>query len=482
MSPPPERGGAIYSTFLLLVSLGILTAGGVAFMKASHTNPLSPAFLEQAPPQVSLVQPPLGIGADAVPLKILVEDSGAGFDEVIVRISQRNQPKELLRKRYEGGAPVHSQVFDLAINGKELGLREGNAELQVLAFDRSLWSNGATVSKLLPVNFIKPHITVVTPQQNGVLGGSELVFYKILGKQPKVQGVVSKNALFSGFPASEWDPTFKSYDSLYVALFPIPPSFRPGSDSMQLIARDDIGNSTSAPFNYRIRQRKWSAFKVSLPEQGAKQLRDRLAAFAQRSGIPVQLGGDLSGDLRALLRALHTFDETGIAESLRSPEAKRHWSGAFIKPVSATPSSSFGDMRTVVVGGSEVLKSQASGVRMAVRSRTPVMAANAGKVAFAGELGELGLSVIIDHGFGLATVYGHLSETSAAPGSVVAKNQPIGRTGTSGLALSEEVYFEVRLHGVPVSPNEWWDESWVTDHIDNKVAFVRTEVVGGAGE
>jgi len=44
------------------------------------------------------------------------------------------------------------------------------------------------------------------------------------------------------------------------------------------------------------------------------------------------------------------------------------------------------------------------------------------------------------------------------------------------------VYFEVRLHGVPVSPNEWWDESWVTDHIDNKVAFVRTEVVGGAGE
>jgi murein DD-endopeptidase MepM/ murein hydrolase activator NlpD len=110
------------------------------------------------------------------------------------------------------------------------------------------------------------------------------------------------------------------------------------------------------------------------------------------------------------------------------------------------------------------------------------MAANGGQVVFAGDLGALGKTVVLDHGFGLVTVYGHLSEISAPLGSLVAKNQPIGRTGSTGFATSEEVHFEVRLHGVPVNPTEWWDERWVADHIDNKVAFVRTEVVGGAGE
>lgn len=476
-----QRGGAIYSTFLLIVAAGILASGVVAFIRFSHTNPLSPSFLEKTPPSISLKEAPLGIGADEVPLKIEISDPDAGLDEVIVRISQRNQPKELLRKSFD---KQHSrgETFTIPLKGKELGLREGNAELQVLAFDRSLWSNGSVISKSLPVNFIKPHIQVVTPQQNGVLGGSELVFYKILGKAPKTQGVLSKEGFYPGFPAKEWDPTFKSYDTLYVSLFPIPQGFTQSNDSMQLIARDDIGNSTSAPFNYRVRQRRWSGFRVTLNEQSGMKLKDQLVAYANETKTPVTLSGDLRADLRSLMRAISASDEALVLNSLSAPELRKLWTGYFLKPVGANPSNSVGDSRTVLVGGSELLKNTASGVRFAVSSRSAVVSANSGKVAFVGDLGLLGKTVVIDHGFGLATVYGHLSETSAPLGSTVAKNQPIGRTGTTGFALSEEVSFEVRLHGVPVSPNEWWDESWVTDHIDNKVAFVRTEVVGGAGE
>jgi len=148
-----QRGGAVYSSFLLLVAGGIIVSGVVAFMRFSHTNPLSPSFLEKSPPSISLKEAPLGIGADEVPLKVEVSDPDAGLDEVIVRISQRNQPKELLRKRYDNGSS-RGEVFTIPLKGKELGLREGNAELQVLAFDRSLWSNGSVISKSLPVNFI----------------------------------------------------------------------------------------------------------------------------------------------------------------------------------------------------------------------------------------------------------------------------------------------------------------------------------------
>jgi septal ring factor EnvC (AmiA/AmiB activator) len=89
---------------------------------------------------------------------------------------------------------------------------------------------------------------------------------------------------------------------------------------------------------------------------------------------------------------------------------------------------------------------------------------------------------VIDHGFGLASVYAHLSSADVKPGDEVTKGQTIGQTGTSGLAQSEEIYFELRLHGVAVSPNEWWDDTWISDHIQNKTAFVQRTLIGEPGE
>jgi murein DD-endopeptidase MepM/ murein hydrolase activator NlpD len=117
-----------------------------------------------------------------------------------------------------------------------------------------------------------------------------------------------------------------------------------------------------------------------------------------------------------------------------------------------------------------------------VSSRQKVLASNSGLVSFIGDLSLSGNTIVIDHGFGLSTVYAHLSEVSVKLGDEVQKGQTIGRTGTSGFSQSEEVYFEMRLHGVPVSPNEWWDESWVTDHVTNKIAFVQRTVLGDASK
>ena len=119
---------------------------------------------------------------------------------------------------------------------------------------------------------------------------------------------------------------------------------------------------------------------------------------------------------------------------------------------------------------------------MPVSSRQKVVASNHGIVSFAGQLGLNGNTIVIDHGVGLSTVYAHLSEIGVKVGDEVQKSQAIGKTGTSGFAQSEEVYYELRLHGVPVTPNEWWDESWVKDHIDNKVSFVERTLLGEATE
>jgi murein DD-endopeptidase MepM/ murein hydrolase activator NlpD len=79
-------------------------------------------------------------------------------------------------------------------------------------------------------------------------------------------------------------------------------------------------------------------------------------------------------------------------------------------------------------------------------------------------------------------LYAHLSEASVKVGDEVTLGQALGKTGTTGLSQSEEVWFELRVHDVPISPNEWWDPTWVKDHIDNKISFVQRALIGAPGE
>lgn len=475
-----ERGGAVFTTFLTVLFFSIIGAGLFAFIQVAKVNPLNPLFLESNAPEIELGEDLLGLGADPVSIPISVRDAGIGLDEVTVRISQNNQPRELLKKKALQGNK--SEEFTITINSKELGLREGKAELQVVAFDQSLWSNGSKVSKNLIVDFLKPHISVVTPQQNAVLGGAELVFYKVAGKRPDAQGVISRGSLYPGFPAKYWDEAFKSYDDLYLAFFPVPHGFDDSTDKMSLIARDTIGNAATANFNYRVRNRKWNSFHFQLDDVRAESLKSLLGSHESNESVKARFSGDLVTDLRYLIKASARHDESILSDPLSRTEGRRLWAGSFSRPVSSYPSNTAGDQRVIIVKGQEVTKSPAAGSRFGVSSRSKVVAANTGRVTFVGDLILHGTTVVIDHGFGLATVYAHLSEATVKVGDDITKGQLIGKTGTSGLSQGEEVYFETRLHGVPVSPNEWWDENWVHDHIDKKVAFVQTDLVGGTSE
>lgn len=466
-----EAGGAAFNMFLLILSVGLVGTGLVGFMQLTHTNPLSPAFLEDTPPALSWHEVPRGLGAEAVSIGLNASDSGSGLDEVVVRLVQNNVPKELIRKTF-GAERVLNETLEVTVSPKELDLREGNAELQVLAFDKALWNNGARLSAIVEVNYLKPQITPLTPQQNGVLGGAEMVFYKVTGKPPEAHGVLAQGSLYSGFQAAGWSDGFKDRTSVYLALYPIPASFDDSAEKMRLIARDSLGNSATNSFNYRIKQRRWSSFRTSLTADKGQHLREVLYGYARRENLAVRETGDIAVDLKSVIKALSISDEGFVRTALEQSSPTRSWSEAFLPPVNSSPTNSAGDQRIVLLDGTEIVRGPSSGVRFPVSRRTPVVAANNGSVVFIGTLGLLGNTIIVDHGFGLSSVYGHLSDVAVQRGTKVQRGQEIGKTGSTGLAQSEEVYFEMRIHGTPVSPNEWWDQSWVTDHIDNKVNFV----------
>jgi murein DD-endopeptidase MepM/ murein hydrolase activator NlpD len=84
---------------------------------------------------------------------------------------------------------------------------------------------------------------------------------------------------------------------------------------------------------------------------------------------------------------------------------------------------------------------------------TPILAAGAGSVIFAGRRGGYGKVVFIDHGNGVITRYGHMQKIDVKEGDSVLAGTPIGQLGSSGRATGAHLHFEVRLAGRSVDPN-----------------------------
>ncbi len=92
------------------------------------------------------------------------------------------------------------------------------------------------------------------------------------------------------------------------------------------------------------------------------------------------------------------------------------------------------------------------GIDIAAPVGTAIRAAAGGTVIHAGWLGGYGNLVIIDHGNGIATAYGHQSSVAVGSGQAVAQGQTIGYVGSTGHSTGPHLHFEVRVNGAPVDP------------------------------
>ncbi|MCA9792892.1 MAG: peptidoglycan DD-metalloendopeptidase family protein [Candidatus Eremiobacteraeota bacterium] len=122
--------------------------------------------------------------------------------------------------------------------------------------------------------------------------------------------------------------------------------------------------------------------------------------------------------------------------------------GGYIWPVNGPITSGFGYRYHPVTGGTRFH----SGLDLGVGWGTPIHAADNGVVAHAGWLGGYGYCVIINHGGGYATLYGHCSSLNVSVGQAVSQGQIIARVGSTGMSTGPHLHFEVRQNGVPVNP------------------------------
>ena len=140
-----------------------------------------------------------------------------------------------------------------------------------------------------------------------------------------------------------------------------------------------------------------------------------------------------------------------LAAQIRSAQARASFSApsdttpsaaGFIWPVNGPVTSGFG-MRWGRMH---------EGIDIGVGYGTPIHAAAAGRVVYAGWMSGYGNLVAIDHGRGISTAYGHQSSIAVSVGEVVAQGQTIGFVGCTGHCFGPHLHFEVRINGSPVDP------------------------------
>ena len=131
--------------------------------------------------------------------------------------------------------------------------------------------------------------------------------------------------------------------------------------------------------------------------------------------------------------------------------------------------ANFAETRTYVYDGRTVDRQTHLGLDLASTARAPVPAPNSGRVLFAGWMSLYGNAVVIDHGYGLLSLCGHLASVSVAVGDRVAKGDVIGASGATGLAGGDHLHLEIFVHGQSVDPLEWLDAKWIRDNIATKV-------------
>ena len=140
----------------------------------------------------------------------------------------------------------------------------------------------------------------------------------------------------------------------------------------------------------------------------------------------------------------------------------------------AATMATFGEERTYYYKGKVADKSVHLGVDLASLAASPVQAANTGRVIFAQDLGIYGQTVVLEHGQGLYTMYGHLSGIDVTVDQLITKGDIIGTTGQTGLTTGDHLHFGFMVHGVFVNPVEWWDPHWIRDNIYRKLNMVES--------
>ena len=445
LGPPPWKSGAMIKKIVFILLVLAVVAGGYFVLPKFEWNA----------PQVKLT-PDTDVLA-LKPIEVEVTERGTGLESLTVTLTTGGTEHALVNEKYD--QPVMQKKVTVAVTAKLTGVKEGPAVLRISARDRSLWrffrGNQTVIEKNLTIDITPPTLELLADDPYVNFGGVGVIAYKPSADTVK-SGVQIGKYFFPGYKGQTKDP------GTYLVFFAHPYDVSEAEKAI-LIATDKAGNTRQMALAYTLKNVKYKKSTIAISDEFIQsKVAPLVTDVAARQKGPKEI-------FIAVNRALRKENDDKIRTVGQKSADKLLWSGVFSQLTNSKVEANFADARTYTYQGENIDNAYHLGFDLSVTKRYPVEASNSGVVAFTGDLGIYGNTVIIDHGLGLATLYGHLSSIDVKEGEPVKQKQIIGKSGETGLAAGDHLHFGVYLNGVAVLPIEWWDEKWIRDNVTPKL-------------
>jgi murein DD-endopeptidase MepM/ murein hydrolase activator NlpD len=445
--------------FFVVVLLAAVVGGGV-FLWREWRLP--------APATVEITADHPGIGRDTrvrvrarEPVlglqRLAVVANGAGYaNKVLAEVT----PRADARERTEASAELRL--------GKQPtpDIKPGTLTLEVVVQARGTRLRTpapVVVKKPLEVKLTPPAVAATSQFVHPTQGGAEVVVYEV-GPGPVVNDGVRVGAwFFPGFPLPGGTPAQRF--ALFAVPYDLDVDEAEARTRFVLSAEDPLGNRAEATFIHKYFRRPLRKDVIELKETFMKKVTDEI--YGRTPALTRT--GNLLDDYLQLNRDLRKQNNAELVALAKQSQPRFLWRQTFVPMQNAAVKGSFADRRAYVAKGKQVDAQDHLGFDLASLRGAPVLAGNAGAVVLARYFGIFGNCVVLDHGYGLQSLYAHLSTIAVKEGASVDRGQELGRTGATGLAGGDHLHFTTLIGGLAVNPIEWWDDHWIKDRLKLKL-------------
>ncbi len=397
--------------------------------------PSSVTSLGQATPITLQVRDPHGVRS----LHAFVEQNGSRY-----QVFENTQPSK---------SPDTTWTFTAGIKTTPQ-LQAGKAKLIVEATSDDVLRKTGRVERDVTVVTRPPALTVDSEQHYLYLGMADLATFDVSGSWTQA-GVRVGDETFRAWPMPGGKP---GLFSLFAFAWNMPAGTVPVvyADNG---AGNDVGSALVVVFPKK-EQPKYTTHDLQVSDAFLQKVINELDPNG--TGDPVARFVKINSEMR---RA-----NNKTLSDLRLKTADKFlWSRPFIRQPHSQAESNFADVRNYIYHGKKIDQEVHLGFDLAGTQHMGVEASNDGKVVYAAPLGIYGNCIVVDHGYGLQTIYGHLSRIDVHDGDMVKQGQVMGLSGETGMAGGDHIHFAMQLDGVQINPKEWWDEHWIRDHIARRV-------------
>jgi len=423
-------------------------------------------------PTIEVGEPARFIG-QTTPLDVTVESPGGEFSSVDIVLEQGARSYPIFTLDQPAGAvrqDTAERIYIIRPVGKRdvPELEAGPARIVVRAARPVLYGLRQATSEAtrdVEVRLDPPAVAVLSSFHFINHGGAEFVVYRATPDDVE-SGVRVGDLTYPGFPAAgagiNADATTK------VAFFALLHD-QDLNTPISIYARDPAGNEATTTLDRRAFPKRFARSRIAIDDRFLERVIPAIAAGTPDMNLSTT-PGDLAASFLRVNGDLRRRNAQTIAELTKMTSPEMLWKDAFQALGNASVEAGFADNRTYTYGGEEIDRQVHLGFDLAVTRQIPVLAANTGIVVYAANLGIYGNCVIIDHGLGVQSLYGHLSSIDVQEGARVEKGHMLGRSGMTGLAGGDHLHFAMLVNGQAVNPVEWWDPKWMQDRVLRKIA------------